>query len=295
MQLSAIRRHLSAATGALMATLALDGGCVDSFDAVAIATLATNRVSVPLGAPVEFTIQFDVAPALIPMDEDYRVFLHVFDDSEELLWSTDHEPPVPTSEWRPGQSIQYTRRVTIPAYPYVGSAVVGIGLQSPDSGVRLALAGNDLGEFVYRVATLQIEPQHESNYVVFDEGWYPVEFGVSGSTAWRWTTGRAVLSFRNPYRAARLLLDVEGSPSRFERPQVLSLVVGDRTIREVTLETKDVLHLDHELTEVDLGPDEVVSLALLVDQTFVPADVDSSSDTRELGVRVYGAYVEPLP
>ena len=159
----------------------------------------------------------------------------------------------------------------------------------------MALAGDELEQSSYRVATLTIEPQHASSFIVYDEGWYQAEFDVFSHTAWHWTTDRAVLSFRNPHRATRLLLDVQGRPELFDRPQQLSLVVGERTLREVALNTNDPAHLDYELTAADLGGDDVVRLELLVDQTFVPAEHDTSSaDTRELGVRVLDAYVEPL-
>lgn len=289
-----MRIFLTAVAFLFLVTFALTAGCAAPSDPIAVVRLAVNRASVPLGAPVDVTIQFDVAPNIEPLNEDYRVVLHAFDDSEILLWSTEHEPPVPTSEWQPGSSIRYTQRVRIPRYPYVGPAVIAISLHAPDSGASLALAGDELDEFAYRVATLTFEPQPESSFISYDEGWHPLEFAAFGQITWRWSTGRAAISFRNPYRPARLLLDVQGRPSLFDRPQLLSLVVNDRTIREVTLDTNEIVHLDYELTEADLGDDDVVNLELLVDQTFVPAKVDGGYDTRELGVRVSGAYVEPL-
>ena len=34
--------------------------------------------------------------------EDYRVFVHFLDERAQVLWTEDHDPPVPTSEWTPG-------------------------------------------------------------------------------------------------------------------------------------------------------------------------------------------------
>ena len=280
-----------------LGAFALSAGCAPPAAApIAVARLAVDRTSVSLGASIETTIQFDVAPTLEPLQEDYRVFLRVLDDNGSVLWVEDHAPPVPTSAWRPGQSIRYTRRVRIPQYPYLGPVVIAIGLHSPASGTRLTLAGHEVGESAYRVATLTLEPQHGSSFIAYDEGWHQAEFNVFDQTVWRWTTARAVLSFRNPHGAARLLLDVQGRPELFDRAQRLSLVVGERTLREAPLNTNETTHLDYELTAAELGNDDVVRLELLVDRTFVPAEQNASArDTRELGVRVFDAYVEPLP
>jgi hypothetical protein len=39
------------------------------------------------------------------------------------MWTDDHTPPVPTTQWKPGQTVEYTRTVFIPIFPYVGDAV----------------------------------------------------------------------------------------------------------------------------------------------------------------------------
>jgi hypothetical protein len=44
-----------------------------------------------------------------------------------------------------------------------------------------------------------------------------------------------------------------------------------------------------------LGDADTVELTIAVDRTFVPADIPAlrSSDSRELGIRVFRAYVVP--
>lgn len=284
-----------AAAVVLTAAFVLPAGCAAPPDPVAVVRLAVDRGNVPLGASLNVTIQFDAAPDVEPLNGDHRVFLQLLDGDGRMIWSSEHDPPVPTSAWRPGRSIQYTRRVRILPYPYLGPAVLAIGLQSAD-GTRLALAGDDLGAFTYRGAALTLEPRPESSFVVYEEGWHQVEFDVFNRTEWRWTTERAVLSFPNPRRAARLLLNVAGRADLFEVPPRLSLVMRERTLREVTLNTNEPVRIDHELTAADLGADDVARLELLVDRTFSPADLDGAAqDTRRLGVRVFDAYVEPLP
>ena len=289
-------RGITVAAAVLPPALALPVGCASRPEPVAVVRLSVDRGHVSFGASVNLNIQFDVAPDFEPLGESYRVFLQLHDDEERLLWTLEHAPAVPTSAWQPGQSIQYTERIRIPPYPYIGPATLAIGLHSPVSGARLALAGDHLGELAYRVATLVLDPPHESSFLVYDQGWHPVEFNVFDRSEWRWTTERAVLSFQNPRQSVRLTLGVQGRPNLFEQPQRLSLATADRTLDEVTIDTSEPVHLDYVLAAADLGDDDVVRLELRVDGTFSPADSGGNpADTRELGLRVFDAFVEPVP
>ena len=292
----AMRGSLTALAAALLATLALPVGCAPPPEPVAVVRLMVDRGHVPLGASLDLTIQFDVAPDFELLSENYRVFVQLYDNEERVLWTVEHEPPVATSEWLPGQSIRYTERIRIPPYPYIGPAVLAIGLHSPISGARLALAGAPLGDLVYRVATLELDPPHESSFLVYEEGWHQVEFNAFDRSEWRWTTERAVLSFLNPRQPVRIMLGVQGRPDLFEQPQRLSLVAAERTLDEVNVGASEPVLLDYVFPAADLGDDDVVRLELLVDRTFIPADSGGSpGDTRELGLRVFDVFVEPLP
>jgi hypothetical protein len=62
-----------------------------------------------------------------------------------------------------------------------------------------------------------------------------------------------------------------------------SLPSGVRTLRRIPLPAGAA------------GDAETVELTIAVDKTFVPSDVPAlgSSDDRELGIRVFRAYLEP--
>ena len=296
--LSSVMRAVVTVPAVLLSgAVALQAACAPASPApVAVVAFGLDRDNIPYSESIDVTIRFDPAPAFQTLEEDYRVFLHVLDDQESVLWADDHDPPEPTSAWRPGQSIQYTRRVRIPPSPYFGPAVIAGGLYSPVSGSRLPLMGDDLGDFAYRVATVVFEPPHERIPLAYEAGWFPVEFNRSSQTGWRWTAGRAVVSFRNPRRAARLRLDVQGSPRWLDRPQRLALAVGGRTLRETTLNTNRLIQLDYELTTADLGDDDIVRLELATDQTLMsPANDGSREDSREFGIRVFHIHVELPP
>src|SRR5215207_7720494 len=111
--------------------------------AVATPSVTLSRTKVPLGAPVDITYRFVVAPDAPAFAENNRVFVHIVDTDEKLMWTDDHDPPTPTKEWKPGQTIEYVRTVFVPVRPYIGGASVHVGLYSPASQQRLALSGQD--------------------------------------------------------------------------------------------------------------------------------------------------------
>src|SRR5438034_9466231 len=138
--------------------------------------LATPRVTgshprAPLGSPIDITYKFDVAPNA-HFDQDYRVLVHVLDSDDEMMWTDDHNPPVPTTQWKPGQTVEYMRTVFVPVYPYIGEATIQLGLFSTVDQKRLALSGQDMGQRAYRVAKFQLLPQSENVFTVFKDGWH---------------------------------------------------------------------------------------------------------------------------
>ena len=287
---------LTGRVAAVVGWLLLVPGCTATQPPVATVAVGVDRVAVPLGAPLDLYFRFDVTPDLgAGLTEDYRVFVHFLGDREEVLWTEDHDPAVPTSQWRPGQTIEYERRVKIPMYPYVGESVIAAGLYSVADGARVPLAGADLGQSAYRVASIRLEPQHESSFITYGEGWHSAEFSGDGRRQWRWTTDRSVLSFRNPKRDSRLILEFDGRPGVFDSAQRLSIAIGGRVLQELAVDTGEVVHLVEDISAADLGADDFVELELRVDRTFTPAEIDSAAtDTRALGVRVFYTYFEPL-
>ena len=121
-----MRHHFQLRTVAavivLAASLLSTAGCSGGASGPPVATvnLRLDRATVPIGGPLEMTFRFNVSPDLEPMTDDYTVFVHVLDRNGERIWNDDHSPAIPTSEWEPWQSIQYSRRIMVPLYPYVG-------------------------------------------------------------------------------------------------------------------------------------------------------------------------------
>ena len=268
--------------------------CGDEPPASATVSVGLNRASVPLGGPIELDFRFDVSPALTAIADDCRVMLHFLDDNDDLMWADDHDLPIPTTEWRPGQTIEYSRRSTVPMYPYLGEATLAVGLYSVTTGERLVLAGDDIGQRAYRVASLALEPQAESSFLMYEDGWHQAEFDRGGTRQWRWSTDRATISFRNPDSDATLYLQVEGRQDLFETPQQMAIVIDDVTLYEFPLEGEGPSYVEIELSAASFGDSPTVNLELRVDQAFVPAEVDGATgDDRVLGARIYYAFLEP--
>ena len=125
---------------------------------VATPSFSIKQARVPLGSPVEVTYKFVVAPDAPKINENYRVFVHFLDADKERMWTDDHDLPVPTTQWKPGQVIEYTRTMFIPVYPYQGATTVLMGLYSLASDSRLPLAGPNNGQRAYTVGQLELLP-----------------------------------------------------------------------------------------------------------------------------------------
>ena len=270
------------------------GGCRKSepMPPVATPTLTLNHSKVPLGSPLEITYEFKVAPGAA-FSEDYRVFVHFKDADEELMWTDDHFPPTPTSQWKPGQTIKYMRLLFVPVYPYVGDASVDMGLYGKD-GKRLALQATDRGGHEYRVAKLQVAPQTENIYLTFKDGWHLAEMAPDNATnEWHWSKKTATLTFKNPKKNVLFYLDLDGTSKLVPEPQTVTLRIGEQVIQSFTLGNKaEVRRI--AITAGQLGADDKVEVRVDVDKTFVPAVVTAGGqrDDRELGIRVFHAFVE---
>src|SRR5882672_2910807 len=71
-------------------------------------TLTLNRQKVALGGPIEMTYKFVVASDA-KFTSDYHVMVHFADQDEMLMYTDDHDPSKPTSSWKPGETVEYTR------------------------------------------------------------------------------------------------------------------------------------------------------------------------------------------
>ncbi len=270
------------------------GGQEDTAPAQGTLGVQLSRSRIALGSPVEVTYKFTVAPDAGSIG-NRKVFVHFLDADGEQMWTDDHEPPTPTTGWKPGQTIEYTRTVFAPVYPYVGPARIVAGLYDAASGERMKLSGTDAGGRAYTVAQFELLPQTENVFLIFKDGWHAVEAAADNSMVeWQWTKKEATLAFRNPRRDSTLYFQADNPGKAATAATQVEIRLGDQVLQTVKLVAEGPVH-KIALPAAALGTGDMVELRLVVDQTFVPAlePGAASNDPRELGARVFHAFVQP--
>jgi hypothetical protein len=288
----------SVAAAGLLACMAGLSACSaeEQLPPVATAALTLSKDRVPLGGPLDLTYRFEPTAAI---DGDYRVFVHVESPDGTMMWTDDHDPQPATSAWRVGEPIEYTRTVFVPLFPYLGEAKIRMGLHKGSDRLTLTsthAVPDDAGDRAYTVATLQLLPQSESIFLIYGSGWHPAEYAPDDpSRSWQWTGKSGALSFRNPRRDVTLYVEYDARADLFgETPQQVTISSGTTAIDTFAADSREPLLRRIQLKASDLGVEDMAEIRVTVDRTFTPATVQpGTSDTRELGVRVYHVYVEP--
>ena len=172
----------------------------------------------------------------------------------------------------------------------MGEAAVRVVLNQPSTGKRLALGGQEISRKEYLVTRFQLLPQSENIFLIYKDGWRPAEVASdSPASEWQWTKKTATLSFRNPKKDVTFYLEWDARTDLFNPPQQVSLRIGDQTIGAFAGDSKDRKLLTFPISAAQFGTLDMVELVLDVNRTFSPG----SGDTRELGLRVFHAFIEP--
>jgi len=283
--------------GLLLAAAAAGcGGSDDDAPPQGTMTVQLSRSRVALGSPVEVTFKFTVAADAQPLGSR-KVFAHFVDADGEQMWTDDHDPPTPTSTWKPGQTIEYSRTVFAPVYPYVGAAKIVGGLYDTATGDRVKLNGTDAGGRAYEVAQFELLPQTENIFLIFKDGWHAVETaGDNSMVEWQWTRKEATITFRNPRRDAVLYFQADNPGRAATAARQVEIRLGDQVLETVALAADAMPVHRIPVSAAAMGTGEMVEIRLVVDQTFVPAlePGATSNDPRELGARVFHAFVQPV-
>jgi hypothetical protein len=300
--LDCVRRRLRRAgvRAALVLTVAAAAACGGKDDEgapVATPTVTLSKTRASLGSPLEVTYKFVVAPGAT-FDTDYRAFVHFVNAEDEQMWTDDHDPPRPTRTWKAGETIEYTRTVFVPSYPYNGRATVVLGLYAPKTGARATLGAKTRGLKAYDVADFELVPQGENVFLIYkDETWHPAEDSRdNGAVSWRWSRKAGVIAFRNPKRDATFYLQLDGRPDlQPVKPQTVTIGLGSQVLDRFVLADQSMVLRKVAIPAAAFGAADTVELVVDAGSTFVPKNLPTGGnpDSRELGVRVFHAFVEP--
>lgn len=291
-----------AAAAALVVTALWQAGCSkqeSSAPALATPGFTPSKTRAPLGSPLEIEYKFVVAPDA-KFDKKYRVLVHFLDSDDEQMWTDDHEPPTPTTAWKPGETITYKRTLFVPAYPYLGQASVRMGLYADDNS-RAPLQGQDKGRREYQVGTIDLVSQTENVFLIYKDGWHQTEVTSENSaiqTEWHWTKKVATLTFKNPKRDVWFYLHCDGRPDLLGTPQnvtISSAASAEQPLDTFTLGDREPVLRKVSIPAAQLGTGDMVELKIDTGASFIPSQLPGaqSTDTRELGIRVFHAFVDP--
>jgi hypothetical protein len=258
-------------------------------------TVTLSRQSVPLGSPVDMTYKFVVANDA-KFTSNFHVMVHFGDRDEQLMYTDDHEPPTPTTSWKPGQTIEYTRTFFTPTYPYIGLTTVEVGMFAAGEKLRVPMAGVDTGHRSYKVATLELRPQNESVQTIFKDGFHGFEGAPANGISWHWMKKQGTLALMNPNKDSVFYLEVDDPSPLLTTPQAVTVFVGSTKVDEFSVvpgQPAPVLR-KIAMSASTWNRAENVEVKIAVDKTFVPQQLKPAEpDIRELGIRVLHAVVVP--
>src|SRR5205085_12466780 len=113
----------------------------DDAKPVATPSVKLSARGAAIESPINVTYKFVVAGDAPKLAQNYRVFVHFNDPSGQQLWTDDHLPATPTTEWRPASTVEYTRTMLGPKVPVTGETTTDKRLYLPGNDDRGPLAG----------------------------------------------------------------------------------------------------------------------------------------------------------
>jgi len=255
-----------------------------------------SDTELPMGYPLEMSYQWMIGPQMAPLLKDYTVFVHFLDQEGKLIFTDDHTPPLPTSQWEPGGRVEYQRTLFIPLSPVVGEIEVKVGLYDLESGERLTLVGKDeKGDRAYLVGRVKILAEDLNSLPVYKDGWYDPEVVSDNVTReWIWSQKEAEVSFVNPRRDAILYFHASSPATDLGSPQQVTLYLDGQPIDSWQCTSSEDFWRKITIEKERLGQDSWIDIRIEVDKVFVPLEQGKGKDTRELGVRIYNLLLRTV-
>lgn len=247
--------------------------------------------------PFQIGYRWVAGPDFEPPAEDYKVFLHLSDPDGNIIGQDDHYPPTPTSQWRSGEPVEYSRWV----YPSEESEVdyidFHVGLYEESTMTQVGVRHDGAWSRRPQVERIDIREDDNRGIPVYVEGFYEMEVVPDrpGFGQWVWMERRGVAAFGNPRGPATLHLQAHSPVEETGgEAQEVRLSIDGQELTTLTVDSSPPFLERIEVPADLLGDDDWVELTIEVDSWFVPAQVNpDSQDTRELGLQLFGIYLAP--
>jgi hypothetical protein len=141
------------------------------------------------------------------------------------------------------------------------------------------------------VAIRQFDIQQSETLIYgFGEGWHEAEYDNGTGLFWRWTSGRSVLR-ASPPQAVVVRMRGESPLKYFDEVPTVKVMAGDRIVGELRPAT------DFEWA-VNVPADAMRSaggaIVIETDRVYLPGQVEGTSDSRQLGLRLFEITVNPV-
>ncbi len=278
-------------TGLILFLLALlpgMGGCRESGRTLDVQlTVRLEKSALPTGGPLELIYRWQVPTAAEPdSSDDFHVLAHFWGEDGEILWQDDHQPPIPTSQWHPGSTIEYSRIHFVSDSIPPGEITLTTGLYDQQSGQKIRLAGNEESEhkLEYGMTRLELLPADRLPIIVYGEGWYNWETGKQNDDYWRWCRGEAVCWVESPDGPCSLFMEVQAPVQMLDSAQRVTLEVEGTPVATLELENPWWVVKKIPIPEALTRDRGCFRLKLIMDKVVTPVEPEKSTPGRELGL-----------
>lgn len=276
----------------LMLSIFILSTCSRKGDIIPAISLSKNVTT--MGSVLEAEYSFKVpANAKIP-EYNGIVFVHFIDPDSNIVFTDDHSPNTPISQWKPGENYSYKRLIFIPSDILSGEYKVRLGIYDPSGkNERIPLNAKEIKDRSYELTKLTIKAPLW-DLAKFEEGWYEIERSAEDPfIQWRWTQSRAIVYLLNPVKDTKLYLSLEGSPQYAPDKKIqASIKISDNEIEKIAIEDNKRIDKIIPISKDIAKADKYMKCEIDVSSTFVPSQVGHSNDGRELGIKIYRMVIE---
>jgi hypothetical protein len=240
------------------------------------------------GLPMVVTYRWRVGSSFRPPARDQSVFVHLLSADGTSLVNDDHAPPASSSRWTPGSEYTYDRVLFTPRQ-FPGRLELRLGLFDPESGERPELHGQSRGLCEYRVASVDLQRDPDSQAPRFGRGFYGSEADPGAPfRPLHWMGRQGRVSLHNSRADSLLVVRAWTVHRSFDVSPTLTVLARGRARRHV-INDGETFVIGLKLEHAELGRDEWLDVDLEMDREFLPPP----PDTRRLSLCVEGAALVP--